>query len=205
MMRLRAHATRRCCSPLHPQQQHRTSSTSRVTPLSSPPGITPSTLSLLEGLLLHDRGSLARAITLVESSLPEHHRQSELLLDALLRHTDTRSVSRGSTDPPCSTAANQTQQRQQQPQQLMTAVHSGESGGFSSLSLDAKSAAGSSPMPNSYELDADEEGGDFALPPVPAGLALHTPPRTLRIGVAGPPGAGEYHLSSCGENTGHIC
>ena len=44
----------------------------------------PATTSLLRGLLQRDRASLARAITLVESSRVEHRAQAEALLAALL-------------------------------------------------------------------------------------------------------------------------
>ena len=42
---------------------------------------------LIDGLLAGERRALAKAITLVESTRPEHRQRAQLLLDALLPHT----------------------------------------------------------------------------------------------------------------------
>ena len=93
----------------------------------------PSTRALLTGLLRGDRASLSRSITLIESLLPAHRHEADLLLGALLREPP----------PPAS------------------AEHA--------------------PSP--------------LLPPAAAASASQPPPlRTLRLGVAGPPGAGKSSL-----------
>jgi len=44
-------------------------------------------MSLVDGLLTSNRRALAKAITLVESTLPEHQQRAQQLLDAMLPHT----------------------------------------------------------------------------------------------------------------------
>jgi LAO/AO transport system kinase len=57
-----------------------------VGPPSSPPP-TPAVEDLVERVRAGDRRALARAITLVESSRPEHRRRAEALLEAVLPHS----------------------------------------------------------------------------------------------------------------------
>ena len=54
---------------------------------------------LADGVLAGDRRALAKAITLVESTLPEHRRRAQQLLDALLPHTG-RSIRVGISGVP---------------------------------------------------------------------------------------------------------
>lgn len=63
----------------------------------------PRTEKLAQGLLAGERVSLSRAITLVESTNPDHGKQAELLLDYVLKHKDPklkRSLRVGITGPP---------------------------------------------------------------------------------------------------------
>jgi LAO/AO transport system kinase len=54
--------------------------------LHQSPSLSPKNINLAEGLLRGDRSCLSRAITLIESSLPDHQIQADLLLSHLATH-----------------------------------------------------------------------------------------------------------------------
>jgi LAO/AO transport system kinase len=62
-----------------------------TTQLSTFSTLTPRNVKLAEGILQGNRTSLARAITLVESQLPAHQKQAQLLIDQVLDHRRLRS------------------------------------------------------------------------------------------------------------------
>ena len=67
------------------------------------PNMTKSTQDLAEGVLKRERVALSRAITLIESSNPDHEMQAELLLEFVLKHRAKQqqtSFRVGITGPP---------------------------------------------------------------------------------------------------------
>ena len=64
--------------------------------------ISPATLNLAKGLLAGQRVALSRAITLIESTNPEHEKQAENLLDYVLKNraNEKRAFRIGITGPP---------------------------------------------------------------------------------------------------------
>lgn len=75
--------TSAACSARRPAARARVCTFSAMRAFSTAP-LWPSTRDLASGLLARDRSSLARAITLIESTRADHRRQAELLLDTVL-------------------------------------------------------------------------------------------------------------------------
>ena len=72
-------------------------------PLST---LTPRNSNLADGILSGDRTALSRAITLVESQLPTHQDQAQLLIDHVLNQRRLRSRSTTTTAHPTSTSTS---------------------------------------------------------------------------------------------------
>ncbi len=58
----------------------------------SKPAMNPYTLSLADGILSNQRHSLAKAITLIESSRADHRAQADLLMAHLAKHLGESSL-----------------------------------------------------------------------------------------------------------------
>lgn len=129
--------------------------------------MTPTTRALLDGILAGDRVSLARGITLIESTRPDHGAQATLLLDAVLE-------ARARADA----AAARTYERRARHAHAANAADAGSAAGTNGSSSGSASGATSEAA----------AGARQALPPPPPA------PRAFRVGLAGPPGAGKSSL-----------
>ncbi|KAA0165248.1 hypothetical protein FNF28_03529 [Cafeteria roenbergensis] len=154
-----------------------------------------------------DRRSLSRAITLIESSREEHRRQAELLLDAVLerrRSDDSQSAAakaRATARAAAEAAAAAASAKGSTGAEAMGAA--AEAAVAAEAALDSDLARG--PATRTEEESAASapaasgaDGGaasELPSPPAGPGGEFHGGwPSTLRVGIAGPPGAGKSTL-----------
>ncbi|CAM9448872.1 unnamed protein product, partial [Phaeothamnion confervicola] len=136
--------------------------------------IWPQTFSLAEGVLAGDRIKLSRAITLIESQREDHRRQADLLMDYVLAHRRVGSMSapgheRSSAHPP----------------------KRGSKGGPNRVDLSAASSSSGSDGRSSTSGGSSSNGSNGGSGNSSSGVSGLNDELGLRLGIAGPPGAGK--------------